>query len=683
MKHLRLLAFPGFLCIILSLFSCSNRKGGPDAAPWYQKAAHLERQKHYAEALEAYDKALAADTLNGFSRVTLEALCRISRIEFMTGRYSGAFRTCGIIERHAGVGLADSLHTAVVLDTARMYAELGLYGKAASIMASLRTSDPWHRYEQATLLFRSGDVDGASHLYGDLSLSEDPSIRMVAFAGLLDCSLAQPGSVPDTPERCAAKIAAVSARVMQMTAPPEQKIRALRIAARTLQQLEKQKPDASFLLFRALSMAQSAGLTRLVPILQYESNAVLVNKPDTYRSVIEYFGQKNMIYAKAAALCKLGQSPELKPAERISALRSGLDACQYYGIPATAEGYTRVIREAVCKLEDILIAEGRYTELFDLGAQAELLSLRSRLQSNISAFQLPAGHESLRNEIVGLSSEIAGLLQRNLSMFEEGTDYRLGALADQAIGQKQGRLIELIAEASKIDETVPLKLQPEPLTLRSIQNHLQPEQALVRFYLRDSLSTVMLLSKTEMQIVTSSLSAEQVKAGFADLKQRLASGDRAQVAGADFDSQRLWLTDSLLKSMSDRLATYRHIIFVSGQPEPFHLLGRRTGYGRERKVSWLVSSNEVCVQPGKRARGKSVFFDADRPEKAQIHKRFHPNDQVFLTWKPLSREEVDRLNTAMKKNSASPDSASGIRNFPFPDSAGEQSRLWLGWYGSD
>ena len=45
--------------------------------------------------------------------------------------------------RHGGT-LPDSLRNAATLDTGRMYAELGMYGKAASVMATLGTPDAWH-----------------------------------------------------------------------------------------------------------------------------------------------------------------------------------------------------------------------------------------------------------------------------------------------------------------------------------------------------------------------------------------------------------------------------------------------------------------------------------------------------------------------------------------------------------
>lgn len=667
----------------LSLSSCTPSGTGNDSAALYDEAARLEHRKRYSEALESYNKALAADTLKGFSPKAMDALCRKNHIENLMGRYADAFRTCGSIKDHATPALSDSLHGAALSGTAEMYAELGLYGKAASLYAELRNPDGWQRFRQATFLFRSGDPDGASSLFSGLSLSTDPSVRMAALAGLLECSLSAPGVASETPERYAEKIAAVSAEVLKAPGSPETKIRALRIAARCMGKLEKQRPNASYLLFRALALAEEAGLSALVPVLQFESNNLIVRKPDTWRSVIEYFGQKNMPHQKAAALCMLGQSPELSPAERIDVLKSALAACQNYGIPATAKEYVSMMKEASAQLSELLIAEGRYVELFDFTAQAELLEQRTRLQSDIAAFRLPAGHESLQNEIIGLSREIAGLLQRKISMVEEGSGFRFATMTDQVIAQKQGRLIELIAEASNIDDSVQARLQPEALTLRTIQKSLRPDQALFRIFNRESNTIVMLVSSREMQIVTSEISADEIRRGFSALKQRL-NVEKWSLSGLVSDPQRMMLTESLLQSMSEHLMAYRHIIYVSATPEPYHLLGRNGMPGRDRQVSWLLSSNELRLETRRLPGGDMVWYDAATPEKAQLHRWFHPEDMVFLFWSPLSEQDVALLKAQLKKRTVPPESGSAFLSQLASGGAADASRawVWLGSYGS-
>lgn len=685
MKYSRRSQFRHFFLtgsLLLSLSSCGPKDGGTEAKQLYEEAERLANRHRYEESLDLYDKALAADTLHGVTPAAVDALCRKNRIEFLTGNYFRAFHTLDAIRRHSTASLADSLHEPVLVDTAKMYAELGMYGKASSTLASLRTPDPWQRFDQAALFFKAGDVAGAAGIFGDLSLSEDPAIRMAALSGLLDCSLAAPGSVPDTPDRYAGKIAAVSAEVLRMTTAPELKIRALRIAARSLTQLEKQRPNASYLLFRALAIAQEGGLSRLVPILQYESNTIIVRKPDTYRSVIEYFGQKNMPYAKVAALCMLGYSPELTSAERIDALRSALAACRYYDIPPTATGYAALVKEASGHLCDLLIAEGRYIELFDLDAQASLLDARSRLLAGITEFRLPAGHEQLQNEIIALNREIAALFQRKIGMVEEGTGFRFAELTDKAIARKQGRLIELIAEASKIDETVARRLQPEPLTLRTLQQSLRPDQAVVRIFMRDSLTTSMLVSNREMQIVTAAMPAAEVAARFASLKKRVPLSG---VAALSADPQRNQLSAAMLQSMSQRLAAYRRIIFISAHPEPFHLLGQSSMLGRGHEVSWVVSSDEAITGRSSGTEGGIAVFDAMDCGKAQVHKRLHPEDRVFLSWKPVSEQEYVGLKKELNGKTASTESASAYLKRLASDTGSEAGKawLWLGAYGSE
>ncbi|HHE32413.1 MAG TPA: hypothetical protein ENL07_07260 [Chlorobaculum parvum] len=673
-----------------SLAACDQQEPEPKPSELYEEARRLEGRKRYSEALDLYNCGVAADTLNGFSAEALEALCRKGRVEYLTGCYDEAFRTWKSIETHAEKGKpGDSLRVAAGLDTAQMYAELGRYDKAALITASIGSADAWQRYQTALYHFKSGKIDEASQLYQKLSASSDPAVRMVALSGLLDCSLAAPATAPDTPKHYAAKIAAVSAKVMRMNASSIVKIRTLRIAAKSLLQLESQQRNASYLLFRALAIAQEKGLSRLVPILQYEANAVIVRKPDTYRNVIAYFGSKNMQYAKAAALCKLGACKELTPAERITALHSALTTCQYYGIPATATGYLKMVRDAARQLDDLLIASGRFVELFDVSGQEDALEIRSRMQAAISEFRLPAGHEALQNEIISVTTDISGLLQRKIDMNEQGEGFRYAALIDKSITEKQGRLIGFIAETSKIDRQVASNLQPEPLTLNTLRNSLQPDEALVRFFTGDSGLTVIMVSNREMQIETSPVTADELRSLFQALLRRTRSIETGNDSRLLSDQGRIWLTDSLLKTMSVKLASYRHLIFVSDQPQPFHLLGRGELLGRGRGVTYLISPNEAAISKpfsgGQDEVAGIEFFNANREGDAQIYKFFHPTDRVILSWKPLSDREIRWLKTAFEKAPAANRSAAGFLKL-FGGSEDTEKGLawfWLGAYGLD
>ena len=691
MKLIRMISLRALLslCLVLPLFSCNQSQTGTDTATLYEEASRFYRLKRYPEALDRYNKALAADTLHGFGSSAMDALCRKSRIEFLTGDYSGVFRTWDVIRCHAGRSLPDSLHTEVVLDTGRMYAELGLYGQAASVMATLRKPDAWQRLDHAGLLFRAGRPDEASRIYGAFSASEDPSVRMAALSGLLDSALSGRVAGLDTPDNLAGKIAMISGRVMSMNASPEVKIISLRIAAKSLEKMEKQRPNASYLLFRALAMAQESGFSRLVPILQFESNNIIVRKPDTWRSVIEYFGQSDMTFAKVAALYMLGRSPELTPTERIEAYRNRLAACRYYGIPATADAYVRLEGEAAGELCDLLVAEGRYTELFDAVAMAGFLEQQRRMMAGIGSLRLPPGHEAMQNEIIELNRDISGLLQRKINMIEEGTGFRLASQADKTIREKQGRLIELVSEAARVDTTLTSRLQPRPVTLRTLQKTLGPDKAMIRFFIRDSLSTAMLVSGREMQIVTAKVPGREVMVRFGALRQNLVSSGAAAAKNLAADEHRRWLTDTLLQSMGEHLAGYRHLIFVSQKTEPFHLLGRASMIGRDHKVSWLISESEVLIHAGRQLNKDTesdiIFFNATTPEKAEIHKLFHPQDQVILVWKPLSAKETSELKALMKR--AGDDGASGpdMLKKTVSDSAAAAGTawMWLGSYGAE
>jgi len=633
------------------LSSCTGRKGVTDAGPIYEEASRFFRHKRYPEALDAYNRALAVDTLKGFSRQAVDALLQKSRIECLIGEYEEAFRTFGVLENHAGRMLPDSLHTALQISRARMHAELGNFGQAAAVMGRIRQPDAWQRLEQAGLWIKGGDYASAAQVCLGLASSDDPAVRIVSLSGLLDCAVARNDPGLDKPDAYAAKIAAVSGKVMSMPSSPEVRIRALRIAARSLQQLERQRPNASFLLFRALAIAQQAQLSRLDQILQFESNAVIVQKPDVYRSVIEYFAQKNMPYARMAALYRLGMSPGLSDSERIDALKGGLQICQYYGIPASATAYVSLEKEAVGNLEDLLIANGRYFELFEVSEQAKLLELQREMQAGIRSFRLPAGHEALQNEIIEQTREISGLLQRKIDLADEVSVFQLSAPGDKAISRKRGRLIELAADASAIDNGAASRLQLTPVTMMTVQKSLRPDEALFRLFVRDSLATGMLISGREMQIVTSPVPRLLLRSQLDGLRQTLSAGGAGLEEHLRADQQRLWLTDALLQSMNEHLSGYSHLIFVSDNPIPLHLLGRDRMLGVQKRVSMLGSAKEAVAYSGQfPAAGQApgmAFFDASRPDLAQIHKMYHPADRVFLLWKPMSKEELGAIETRL------------------------------------
>jgi len=232
-------------------------------------------------------------------------------------------------------------------------------------------------------------------------------------------------------------------------------------------------------------------------------------------------------------------------------------------------------------------------------------------------------------------------------------------------------------------------LQSEPLTLNTLRQRLQPDEALVRFFAGDSSTTVIMVSNREMQIETSPVTADELKAQFGALQRRIRTIGISKDSRLLSDQGRIWLTDSLLKTMSVRLAAYRHLIFVSEQPQPFHLLGRDELLGRGRQVTYLISPNEaVSAKPadGKQDAVAGIeFFNANRIENAQIHKLFHPGDQVILFWKPLSDREIERLKTAFEKAPAANRSAAGfLKLFADGDNTENgQAWFWIGAYGVD
>lgn len=692
-RHRKFLPLILFLAAFLPLLaSCSLQPEKDDPVALYDEAARMHRQNRLPEALRLYNRAIALDTAKAkrFPQRAVDALLEKSRIEFLAGEYYEAFHTFGVLERHAGAVLPDSVHAGIQENRARMYSEIGNYGLAADAMGRIRNPDAWQRLRQASFLMKAGGWAGATGICGELAGSEDPAVRISALSGLLECSLSGKTQGLDAPDAYAGKIAAVSAKVLSMQAEPAYRIRALRIAARSLMLLQKQRPNASYLLFRALAIAQEAGLARLDQILQYESNVLIVRKPDVYRSVAEYFSQRNMPYARMAALFRLGMSPDLPDAERVGALEEAFRIGQYHPIPFTSPADARLEEQAAGSLEDLLIGNGRYFELFEASEKSGLSALQRQQQSAITSFSLPAGHEALQSEIIELNREIGGLLQRKIDMVEEGAGFQLSSAADKAISRKRGRLIELEPEVAAIDRRLASRLKMEPVTMMTVQKRLKPDEALVRLFVRDSLATVMLIGSQEMQISSMAVPGAQVRSALDGFRQGLAAGGPDTEARLAADPWRIWLGDVLLQNLGGRLPGYRHLLFVADLPVPFHLLGHDRMPGLGQRVSLLGSAKEAVMYAGDAPAAGTVpgisFFDASRPDLARVHKLFHPGDRVFLLWKQVPESGraglAAALQSKLKLDASGSGSLQGMasgRGAEGPD----PRWIWISSYGVD
>lgn len=679
-------------CVLPLLASCSLPAEKDDPVALYEEAARLQRQNRLPEALNLYNRAIALDTVRveRFPQRAVDALLKKSRIEFLAGEYYEAFHTFGVLERHSGSVLPDSVHAGLQEDRARMYSELGNYALAADAMGRIRRPDAWQRLRQASFRMKADDWPRAAGICRELAGSEDPAVRMSALSGLLECSLTGKAPGLDAPDAYAGKIAAVSARVMSMPAEPAYRIRALRIAAKSLMLLQKQRPNASYLLFRALATAQEAGLAKLDQILQYESNILIVQKPDVYRSVAEYFSQRKMPYARMAALFRLGMSPGLTDPERIEALEEAFRIGRYYPIPFTSPAEASLEEQAAGSLEDLLVANGRYFELFEVSEKAALSALQRQQQASITSFRLPAGHEALQAEIIELNREIGGLLQRKIDMVEEGSGFPLSSAVDMAVSRKRGRLIELESEVAEIDRNLATSLKMAPVTMMTVQKHLKPDEALVRLFVRDSLATVMLVGSQEMQISSMAVPGAQVRSALEAFRQGLAAGDADSEARLAADPWRIWLSDVLLQNLGNRLPGYRHLLFVADLPVPFHLLGHDRMLGLERRVSLLGSAREAVVYAGDAPAAGMVpgiaLFDAARPDLARVHKLFHPGDRVFLIWKQFPDSGRAALEAALQPTLKLDGSGSGslLSMAAGKGVGGPDSRwIWISSYGVD
>ncbi|MBM3422877.1 MAG: hypothetical protein FJY09_06480 [Chlorobi bacterium] len=500
----------------------------------YRKAGLLARNGEYDKALKLYDKALASDTVRGLSAEAVVQLDRKRHLEGLIGIYDEAMRTTRFLELHAGNLLPDSLRSLMIEEKAMWLSELGDFRGAAEALSAIDNPDEEILFDRAALSLRLGDPDTAEEIYRKSASDEsDPVAKIRGLSGLLACSMHRRPAGSREAHDLAMQIASFSGKVLSMEGDFSRRIHALRAAAVSLQLLEKHRRNASYLLFRTLALAERSKNPFLLQLLRFESNTAVVQKSVPYRETGDYFAAKNMQFAEAAALLRLGTSGnDLDPSERIDALRRGLKLYQNYHPRYTGAEMAQLERQAERVLSGILIRQARIFELYDALQQYEMLALQRSLSDRSDQMKLGEGHESLEREVRLLQRDIAGLLQRKADIFIKGRGYELNRAAEAALQAKRGRLFELLGEVKTINPAVASVLQMTPVTLQTLQRVLKSGQLIIRPVPADSFFAVMTIGAREFGIAGTPVpydSLSRSDSGLRRLYKRIASLSRIRL----------------------------------------------------------------------------------------------------------------------------------------------------------
>jgi tetratricopeptide (TPR) repeat protein len=692
MKIRRLPVSSGIM--LLGLFvlyaGCSSGNNAEETSrKLYTEASQLSRRGEYLKAIDSYNKAIALDTLQSASPRVVAALNEKRVIEGLTGSYYEALRTTIRLEKLPAGILSDSLRNAMLIDKATWLRELGSFRAAASSLEKVVSPTPQCRFELASLYQEIGEYGKASDIYRHFIGSErDPATRITAFAGLLQCKLARPQLNVEKAEAIAGRIAAESGRVFSMEGSLISRIQALRAASKSLQLLEKHRRNASYLLFRALTLAGESQNPMLLQLLRLESNAVIVRKADPFREAAEYFRIKNLQYGRASALFMLAESKSIDEEARISALQQGFSVSLNCAPPYPTREYLQLEKNAGRRLIGLLLEKSRMFDLFDAAEQTGMLGLQRSLQIYRQSLRLGKEHAALDAEVCQLQHEISGLLQRKADIFFRAEGYEQNRAADQAINIKRGRLLELLAKVRSVNPVTAEVMELSPVTLQSVQGALKEDQAILKPLISDSLCGMMVIGKRQLQIAGSGPgfdSLRTVESAIRTIRGELAKGGAGVLQPT---AEQAWLSKLFYEPLSGSLGGYRHFVVISEDLFPYHILGSAHTTLPEKRYSFLQSLKEFSLlsenlQPESGA-SRIYFYRVDDVSAARIHKLFAPQDRVFLLWKQCSSAELDALRQqiafAMQGTVSGSDA---LLTLAKTASGGGESWEYISSYGSD
>jgi tetratricopeptide (TPR) repeat protein len=681
--------------VLLGLFfifsGCSSANNAEETSgQLYSEASAFSRRGEYLKAIDCFNKALAIDTLQAASPRVVAALNEKRALEGLTGSYYEALRTTERMEKLPARVLSDSLRNALLTDKSTWLRELGSFRASAASLEKVVSPLPQNLFELASLYRELGEYTKAADIYRRFSgVERDPATRISAYAGLLQCKVAQPQLKIDKAETIAGKIAAESGRVFSMEGDLIPRIQALRAASKSLQLLEKQRRNASFLLFRALTLAEESRNPLLVQMLRLESNAVIVRKPDPFREAAEYFRIKNMQYARASALFMLADSKSIHEDERIPALLQGFSAISYSAPPYPGREFLQLEKNAGRRLTGLLIEKSRIFDLFNATEQVGFIDLQRSMQIYRQKLRVGKDDEAIALEVSKLQHEISGLLQRKADIFFRADGYEKNRAADQAINIKRGRLVELLVKVRSSNPVAAEAMQLAPVTLQSVQEALRQDQAILKPLISDSLCAVMLIGRKQLQIAGSGTgfdSLHTADSALQTINRELAQGYAGSMQQPTAEQE--WFSKVFREPLAGSLGVYRHVIVISEDLFPYHILGSVQGSVPEKRYSFLQSIKEFALlsENAKPVSDTSrIFFyrAADAPA-AGIHKLFAPGDRVFILWKPYSPVELEAIRQQIALAMQGTVSASeALVSIAETSTAGRETWKYISAYGAD
>ncbi len=628
---------------------------------YYEKAASLVLERDDNAALEALSHGIALDSLDGFSPATAAALDMKRQIEERNGDFFDALDTHRLIESRCSGMLEQEKDRERLRQKAIIYSLLGDVDEAVRLM---RDEQGVMKRGDLLLMARwyemAGRFDRSAEVYQDLARSDDLLLRIEGLAGLLELSQYRTFNGQRPTAYYAVRIIATAKQLLDTPGPPLFHARAIRRAAMSLAETGRYDEDASYLFFKALSYARASGDERLQQLLDFESNNVRADNPDVYGRTTAYFEEHRMELPHALALIGRAGSGRVDVAERMRLLQQGVRLLQYQLPCSSFSAAGRRFRAASGRLVSLQISRGLFDDAFMIDEAMRTRELQALVLDDPSLFSLPDVHEALEREILRLGREIEALLQRSVVAYESGSGLELLEHAGRAVSARRGRLDELLAGIRGPAPVEADKIQPEPVTIATLQKSLLPGSIILKIVVSDEWLAAYCIGKERIDVARKKIDASDVDALTALLRGHIELAQDNDLSPVARHSSRLSLTEMVLAPFAGQLRNVGHLTCISDEMVPVHLLGENRYLARDIPVSQLGSAREYVWYCNAQDSSGSVaqeidFVDASSPAEAARIKLRHPDRALFLLWK--SAQDKDRydarvlLSLAMQQGS--------------------------------